>query len=68
MQFDTIELRDMVRFVSNIMGKNFVYDEALVKGQSHRALTEKPHEGRGFPGFRKRAELFGFTSWQRPRP
>ncbi len=44
MQFDNIELRDLIRFVSNIMGKNFVYDEAVVKGRvtvlSPRSLTK----------------------------
>ena len=33
MNFDNIELRDLIRFVSNIMGKNFVYDENVVKGK-----------------------------------
>ncbi len=44
MQFDNIELRDLIRFVSRIMGKNFVYDEAVVKGRvtilSPRSLTK----------------------------
>ena len=44
MQFDNIELRDLIRFVSNIMGKNFVYDEAVVKGRvtvlSPKSLTK----------------------------
>jgi len=44
MQFDNIELRDLIRFVSSIMGKNFVYDEAVVKGRvtvlSPRSLTK----------------------------
>jgi general secretion pathway protein D len=43
MQFDNIELRDLIRFVSNIMAKNFIYDEATVKGRatvlSPRSLT-----------------------------
>jgi general secretion pathway protein D len=34
MQFDNIELRDLIRFVSNIMGKNFVFDESVVKGRA----------------------------------
>jgi hypothetical protein len=33
MQFDNIELRDLIRFVSNIMAKNFIYDDAVVKGR-----------------------------------
>lgn len=43
MQFDNIELRDLIRFVSNIMGKNFVFDESIVKGKvtvlSPKSLT-----------------------------
>jgi general secretion pathway protein D len=43
MQFDNIELRDLIRFVSNIMGKNFVFDESVVKGKvtvlSPKSLT-----------------------------
>lgn len=45
MQFDNIELRDLIRFVSNIMGRNFIYDEAIVKGRvtvlSPRSLTKE---------------------------
>jgi general secretion pathway protein D len=33
MNFDNIELRDLIRFVANIMGRNFVYDEGTVKGK-----------------------------------
>ncbi|MCX8021928.1 MAG: hypothetical protein N2745_04060 [Syntrophorhabdaceae bacterium] len=33
MNFDNIELRDLIRFVSNIMGKNFIFDETVVKGK-----------------------------------
>ena len=33
MQFDNIELRDLIKFVSNIMGKNFIFDENMVKGR-----------------------------------
>ena len=33
MNFDNIELRDLIRFVSNVMGKNFVFDENIVKGK-----------------------------------
>jgi general secretion pathway protein D len=44
MQFDNIELRDLIRFVSNIMGKNFIYDETVVRGKatilSPRSLTK----------------------------
>ncbi len=33
MNFDNIELRDLIRFVSTIMGRNFVFDENTVKGK-----------------------------------
>ena len=39
----------MIRFVSNIMGKNFIYDEAVVKGRvtvlSPKSLTRKRSSG-----------------------
>lgn len=33
MNFDNIELRDLIRFVSTVMGKNFIFDENVVKGK-----------------------------------
>lgn len=43
MQFDNIELRDLIRFVSNVMGRNFVFDESVVRGKvtvlSPKSLT-----------------------------
>ncbi len=33
MNFDSIELRDLIRFISTIMGKNFIFDESVVKGK-----------------------------------
>ncbi len=43
MQFDNIELRDLIKFVSSIMGKNFIFDDNLVKGKvtilSPKSLT-----------------------------
>jgi len=44
MNFDNIELRDLIRFVSNVMGKNFLFDENVVRGKitvlSPRNLTK----------------------------
>ena len=61
MQFDNIELRDLIRFVSNIMGKNFVYDEAVVKGRvtvlSPRSLTKEEV----FRVFESVLNYYGFT-------
>ena len=43
MQFDNIELRDLIKFVSSIMGKNFIFDDNVVKGKvtilSPKSLT-----------------------------
>lgn len=33
MSFDNVELRDLIRFISNVMGRNFIYDENVVKGK-----------------------------------
>ena len=66
MQFDNIELRDLIRFVSNIMGKNFIYDEAVVKGRvtvlSPRSLTKEEV----FRAFESVLNYFGFTIMPTP--
>ncbi len=66
MQFDNIELRDLIRFVSNIMGKNFVYDEAVVRGRvtvlSPRSLTKEEV----FRVFESVLNYFGFTVLDTP--
>ena len=66
MQFDNIELRDLIRFVSNIMGKNFIYDEAVVKGRvtvlSPRSLTKDEV----FRVFESVLNYFGFTIMPTP--
>jgi general secretion pathway protein D len=33
MNFDNVELRDLIRFIANVMGKNFLFDENVVKGR-----------------------------------
>ncbi len=33
MNFDNVELRDLIRFMSNVMGKNVVFDENLIRGK-----------------------------------
>ena len=66
MQFDNIELRDLVRFVSSIMGKNFIYDEAVVKGRvtilSPKSLTKEEV----FRVFESVVSYFGFTIMATP--
>ena len=68
MQFDNIELRDMIRFVSNIMGKNFIYDETVVKGRV-TVLSPKASRRKRFSGSSKVCStIMASASWQRPRP
>ena len=66
MQFDNIELRDLIRFVSSIMGKNFIYDEAVVKGRvtvlSPKSLTKEEV----FRVFESVLSYFGFTIMATP--
>ena len=66
MQFDNIELRDLIRFVSNIMGTNFIYDEAVVKGRvtvlSPKSLTKEEV----FRVFESVLNYFGFTVIRTP--
>jgi general secretion pathway protein D len=66
MQFDNIELRDLIRFVSNIMGKNFIYDESVVKGRvtvlSPRSLTREEV----FRVFQSVLSYYGFTIMTTP--
>jgi general secretion pathway protein D len=61
MQFDNIELRDLIRFVSSIMGMNFIYDEAVVKGRvtvlSPKSLTREEV----FRVFESVLNYYGFT-------
>jgi general secretion pathway protein D len=66
MQFDNIELRDLIRFVSNIMGKNFIYDESVVKGRvtvlSPKSLTREEV----FRVFQSVLSYYGFTIMTTP--
>ena len=66
MQFDNIALRDLIRFVSNIMGRNFIYDEANLKGPvtvlSPRSLTKEEV----FRAFESVLNYFGFTIMATP--
>src|SRR5208337_4433662 len=66
MQFDNIELRDLIRFVSSIMGKNFVYDEAVVKGRvtvlSPKSLTKEEV----FRVFESVLNYYGFSIVETP--
>ncbi|MGD0486647.1 MAG: secretin N-terminal domain-containing protein [Syntrophorhabdales bacterium] len=61
MQFDNIELRDLIRFVSNIMGKNFIYDEAVVKGRVTVLSPKSLTKDEVFRVFESVLNYFGFT-------
>ena len=61
MQFDNIELRDLIRFVSNIMGKNFIYDEAVVKGRVTVLSPKSLTKDEVFRVFESVLSYFGFT-------
>jgi general secretion pathway protein D len=66
MQFDNIELRDLIRFVSNIMGKNFVYDETLVKGRVTVLSPRSLSKDEVFRVFESVLSYFGFTVMPTP--
>lgn len=61
MNFDNIELRDLIRFVSNVMGKNFLFDENVVRGKvtvlSPRNLTKEE----AFRVFESVMNYYGFA-------
>jgi general secretion pathway protein D len=61
MQFDNIELRDLIRFVSNIMGRNFIYDEALIKGRVTVLSPKSLSKDEVFRVFESVLSYFGFT-------
>jgi general secretion pathway protein D len=61
MQFDNIELRDLIRFVSNIMGKNFIYDEGVVKGRATVLSPKSLTREEVFKVFESVLNYFGFT-------
>ena len=66
MQFDNIELRDLIRFVSNIMGKNFIYDEAVVKGRVTVLSPKSLTKDEVFRAFESVLNYFGFTIMPTP--
>jgi general secretion pathway protein D len=66
MQFDNIEMRDLIRFVSNIMGKNFIYDEAVVKGRVTVLSPKSLTKDEVFRVFESVLNYFGFTVMATP--
>jgi general secretion pathway protein D len=66
MQFDNIELRDLIRFVSNIMAKNFIYDEATVKGRATVLSPKSLTRDEVFRVFESVLNYYGFTIMATP--
>ena len=66
MQFDNIELRDLIRFVSGIMGKNFIYDEGVVKGRVTVLSPKSLSKEEVFRVFESVLNYFGFTVMATP--
>jgi general secretion pathway protein D len=66
MQFDNIELRDLIRFVSNIMGKNFIYDEATIKGRVTVLSPKSLNREEVFRVFESVLNYYGFTIMATP--
>jgi general secretion pathway protein D len=61
MQFDNIELRDLIKFVSNIMQKNFIFDEAVVKGRVTVLSPKTLTRDEVFRVFESVLNYYGFT-------
>lgn len=66
MNFDSIELRDMIRFVSNIMGKNFVFDESIVKGKVTILAPKNLSKEEVFRVFETVISYYGFAVVETP--
>lgn len=61
MQFDSIELRDLIKFVSNIMGKNFIFDDTVVKGKVTILSPKSLSRDEVFRVFESVLNYYGFT-------
>ncbi|MCX5805942.1 MAG: hypothetical protein NT010_07730 [Proteobacteria bacterium] len=66
MNFDNIELRDLIRFVSNIMGKNFVFDETVVKGKVTILAPNSISREEVFRVFETVINYYGFAAVETP--
>jgi len=66
MNFDNIELRDLIRFVSNIMGKNFVFDENIVKGKVTILAPKNLSKDEVFRVFETVINYYGFAAVETP--
>ncbi|OPY73842.1 MAG: Type II secretion system protein D precursor [Syntrophorhabdus sp. PtaU1.Bin002] len=61
MNFDNIELRDLIRFTSNVMGKNFIFDENVVKGKVTILSPKNLTKDQAFRVFETVMASFGFA-------
>ena len=61
MQFDNIELRDLIKFVSNIMGKNFIFDDNVVKGRVTILSPKSLTRDEVFRAFESVLNYYGFS-------
>jgi general secretion pathway protein D len=61
MNFDNIELRDLIRFVSNIMGKNFIFDENVVKGKVTILAPKNLNKDEVYRVFETVISYYGFS-------
>jgi general secretion pathway protein D len=66
MQFDNIELRDLIKFVSNIMGRNFIFDENVVKGKATILSPKSLTRDEVFRVFETVLGYYGFSIVQTP--
>jgi general secretion pathway protein D len=66
MQFDNIELRDLIKFVSNIMGKNFIFDDNVVKGKATILSPKSLTRDEVFRVFESVLNYYGFSVVQTP--
>lgn len=61
MNFDNIELRDLIRFVSNVMGKNFLFDENIVRGKITVLSPKNLTKDEAFRVFESVMNYYGFA-------
>jgi general secretion pathway protein D len=61
MNFDNIELRDLIRFVSNVMGKNFLFDENIVRGKVTVLSPKNLTKDEAFRVFESVMSYYGFA-------
>ena len=61
MNFDNIELRDLIRFISTVMGKNFIFDENVIKGKVTILAPQTLAKDEVYKVFEAVMSYFGFA-------